>query len=101
MNRGCCLHEKCWSRKDKFKKLYEEGNEKMNELFDLSKILKDLRMATIFLEHSFVSDKIKKRIDHTELNLIDLESEISESPSDGHLDSDENEHQFFKKEPID
>ena len=55
----------------------------MNEMFDLSKMLRDLRMTKILLDHSFISDKIKKRIEHTELNLIDLESQISETASDG------------------
>ena len=59
-NRGLCIHEKCWSRKSTFKKLYSEGSTKMNEMLDISKILKDIRMTRILLEHSFISEKIKK-----------------------------------------
>ena len=53
----------------------------MYELLDLAKILQDVRMTKILLEHSFVSEKIKNQIDHTEKNLIDLEEELSDSQS--------------------
>ena len=53
----------------------------MYELLDLAKILQDVRMTKILLEHSFVNEKIKNQIDHTEKNLIDLEEELSDSQS--------------------
>ena len=53
----------------------------MNESFDISKILKDIRSTKILLEHSFFTDKTVSKINHTERNLIDLDEELSESQS--------------------
>ena len=51
----------------------------MDEMLDVSKILKEIRATKILLEHGFLSEAVKKRIDHTEVNLIDLEEELSDS----------------------
>ena len=53
----------------------------MYDLLDIAKILQDIRTTKIFLEHSFVSESIKNKINHTEKNLIDLEEELSDSLS--------------------
>ena len=63
----------------------------MYELLDLAKILQDVRMTKILLEHSFVSENIKNKIEHTEKNLIDLEEGLSDSQSHEVGDTSENE----------
>lgn len=50
-------------------------------MLDVASILKDIRATKILLEHGFLSQEVKKRIDHTEVNLIDLEEELSDSQS--------------------
>ena len=54
-NRGFCVHNICWKNKNTINKLYSEGSEKMYELLDLAKIIQDLRMTKILLDHSFAS----------------------------------------------
>ena len=45
----------------------------MSELFDLKRILNDLRMTKLILDHSLLNEKIKEFSLHTDANLIDLE----------------------------
>ena len=51
----------------------------MEEMLDVTKILKDIRMTRILVEHSLVNEKIMRQIEHTENHLIDLEEGLSDS----------------------
>jgi hypothetical protein len=78
---GCWPPKRIWYKQRPLKRLYNEGKTRMDEMLDVSKILREIRATKILLEHGFLSEAVKKRIDHTEVNLIDLEEELSDSQS--------------------
>ena len=61
--------------------MYDETRLRMDEMLDISKMLKDIRTTKIVLDLGFLTQEVKKRIEHTEVNLIDLEENFSDSES--------------------
>ena len=47
---GRCFPTCCWKKKDKFIKLYEEGEQRIQELFDLTRLVKTIRINKILIE---------------------------------------------------
>jgi hypothetical protein len=59
---GICIPNRCWGQKDKIKKVYKDGKEKLDEMLDLKKIVKNIRTVMTLLKHSFLTKDVKNRI---------------------------------------
>ena len=54
-NRGVFPPKSCWNKRRPLTRLYDETRFRMDEMLDVSKILKDIRATKILLEHGFLS----------------------------------------------
>ena len=63
----------CRGNRSKIEKLYDKSEKRIEEVFDFLKLQKDIRTIMTFLEHSLLTDKIKKKIEHTQGYVIDLD----------------------------
>ena len=78
-NRGICIPKQIWKNQDKFNKLFDEGTIRIEKMLDLKRLIRDNRNFKILLNNSLMSKDIRDKIRHVEKNLIDLDSELSES----------------------
>ena len=78
-NRGICIPKQIWKNQDKFTKLYDEGTVRIEKMLDIKRLIRDNRNFKILLGNSLMSKEIIDKIRHVEKNLIDLESDLSES----------------------
>ena len=81
--------ECCWEKKQKFKKLLEESERKIDKQADIVRIMHNLLKLKILLKNSLMSQEIEHKMHHSEKFLIDLDdmdSESSESNEDEPID---------------
>ena len=57
--------------------MFDEGTEKIESHLDVVKIVKSLKKLKILMENSFLTEKVKKQIKHSEKNIIQLSSDDS------------------------
>ncbi len=65
----------CWTRKDKFKKLYKEGANRIEANLDIVKIVNNLRMLKILMKNSLMSPEIKFSLNHSHKKYINLDED--------------------------
>jgi hypothetical protein len=85
--------ECCWEKKQKFKKLLEESERKIDKQADIVRIMHNLLKLKILLKNSLMSQEIEHKMHHSEKFLIDLDdmdSESSESSEDEPIDQSKN-----------
>ena len=51
-------------------------------MLDISKMMRNNRLFKILLKNSILNKKIADKIEHTEKYLIDLESDLSDTPDE-------------------
>ena len=85
---GFLYCDKCWSKskKKRLDRLLEQGSKRIEGELNIVKILNDLRNLKILLKNSILTKEIKEKIAHTGKNIIDLDSESSESSNSGKKD---------------
>ena len=66
----------CWKNKEKFEKLYDDGEQKIQELLDMAILVKTLRTNKIMLEQSMCNKEIMYLIKHGRENWIDLTGSV-------------------------
>lgn len=71
--------ECCWAKKEKFKKLIEDSQQKIDKQADIVRIMHNLLKLKILLKNSIMSQEIEHKMHHSEKFLIDLDDEYSES----------------------
>ena len=62
------------------------GSQKIEGELNVVKIMNDLRNLKILLKNTLLTKEIKDKISHTGKNIIDLDSESSDSSNSGHRD---------------
>ena len=69
---GCptCLFRK----RDKFLKLYEKGQDRIDSELDIVKIMRSLRNLKILMRHSFMDEEVKYQISHARKNLLNIDT---------------------------
>ena len=50
----------CWSKKRKLQKMFDDGTQKIENHFDVIKIVKSLKKLKILMENSFLTEDVKK-----------------------------------------
>ena len=91
----CC--KMCFSKVDKFSKLYEKGEERIEKQLDVIKLIHNLQKIKILMKNSLMSPEIEHQMLHSEKFLIDLDNTDSESNDD---DVDESEDSFTEDSQI-
>lgn len=77
LNRLCCSC--CWKKKEKFQRLYEMGQEKVDGQLDMMKLIQNLAKLKIVLKNSLMSPEIVCQMQHSAKFLIDIDNLSSES----------------------
>jgi len=72
----------CWSKKEKYQRLYEKGQEKIESELDIVRLTKNLRYMKILLRNSLMSRRVKFDIMHQEKNLIDVSNDEDEAEAE-------------------
>jgi hypothetical protein len=82
---GCLFCNCLWSKKRQYQRLYDKGQERIEEQLDIVKLLRNLKDMNILLKSSLMSKKVLFDIQHAENYLIDVDHSSSESSeSDSH-----------------
>ena len=79
---------KCmFTKRDKFLKLYEKGQDRIDTELDIVKMMKSLRNMKILMRNSFMDEEVKYQITHSKKNLINIDtsSEDHDADEDGEL----------------
>ena len=74
---GCKCLDRC-TNQSRLQKLFEEGNDRLEKEFNMVKLIRNLRNIKILMKNSFMSEKIKYEIKHSDFNLINLSSDDDE-----------------------
>ena len=62
-----------WDNKVQIIKLYKEGQNRIDKMLDLSKIIKNNRTTKILIKNTLMSEDVQYRLKHSSKNIIDLE----------------------------
>lgn len=68
----------------KLNRLIELGSKRIDGELNVVKIMNDLRNLKILLKSVVMTKEIKDKISHTGKNIIDIDSESSDSSNSGH-----------------
>lgn len=63
-----------WNGRKRLIKLYNKCETRLNNELDLVKLIKMLRQLKIVAQHSILDDMLKYQIEHSDANVIDIES---------------------------
>ena len=63
-----------WRRKNKFLKLYELAESKLESSFNIIQIIKNVKSLGILLENQLMDPERIEKIKHNHQNLLNLES---------------------------
>lgn len=69
----------CFPKRDRFLKLYDKGQDRIDTDLDIVKIMKSIRNMKILMRNSFMDDETKFQITHSRKNLINLDTSSNES----------------------
>jgi len=78
---NCCVPKRVWPKKEKYKSMYKKVEEKLEDMLDITKIIKNITNSKIMLAQLREGENIKPRLKHHEKYLVDLEDELSSSQS--------------------
>lgn len=82
-------------------RLYERGEERVENELDICYIIKTLRMLTVWMKNTKLSKQVKFEMQHSNLNLINLdEDSFSDSDDGDSSSSDENRKSMFEEAGI-
>ena len=82
----------CFPKRDKFKKLYEEGEDKIESELNIVKIMKTLRDMKILLKGTLMNDVgTKFQVKHAAKNILNLDDTSDLEESDLNIDKDNND----------
>lgn len=73
-SRVLCWPKCCFKRREKFLKLYNKGQDRIDAELDIVKIMKNLRNIKILMRNSFMDDEIKYQITHARKNLLNIDT---------------------------
>lgn len=76
---GCLYCKFCWSKRDKFQRLYEQSDERIARQLDVVTIMQNIHKLRILLKNSLLSPEVNYLMHHSEKFLIDLDNLDSES----------------------
>lgn len=90
----------CWKKGEKFRKLYESGEERLELQLDLVKMMHNMKKLKILLKNSLMSPEIEYQMLHSKKYLIDLdntdsESDLNNDDSKTEDDTDDKDYQNF------
>ena len=86
-NNACSLPN---NKLNKYMRLYERGEERVENELDICYIIKTLRLLTVWMKNTKLSKQVRFEMQHSNLNLINLD-EDSFSDSDNNDDSSSDE----------
>ena len=69
LGRFCCL----WKKRAKFTTLYDEGYKRIKKMFNMVKIIKNIKYMKILMKNSLMSPEVKQSLEHAEKNFINLD----------------------------
>ena len=58
--------------------MYEQGTQRLEEMLDLKKIVKNIRTIKTLLKHSILTKEVKETINQSENHIINISEEESE-----------------------
>ena len=79
---GDCCCNCMFKRKDRFMKLYERGQDRVEAELNIVKIMKSLRDMKILMKNSMMDKQVRYQIRHSEKNILNLDSTSSEEYGD-------------------
>lgn len=56
---GNCISKSCWSRKEKFVKLYDKASDQISSELDINRLVKNVRDLKLLVKNSMISADIK------------------------------------------
>ena len=66
-----------WDKKEKFQKMYQTTQDRLETELNIVKIIRSLRDIKILMKNSLMTPELKQMIRHTDKNLIDLDDTAS------------------------
>ena len=77
---------KClFKKRDKFIKLYDKGQDRIDTELDIVKMMKSLRNMKILMRNSFMDEEVKYQITHAKKNLINIDTSSDDHGEDGDI----------------
>lgn len=77
------------NRLSKYMRLYERGEERVENELDICYIIKTLRLLTVWMKNTKLSKQVRFEMQHSNLNLINLDEDSFSSDDEDSSSDDE------------